>query len=78
MKLDHGAASKAIAKLTEANAHQVLATATVVLFLEKKMQDEEETWELIVEKARAWLENEVAEDVLAQVWQLAKDIVGEN
>ncbi|KAL1801338.1 hypothetical protein ACET3X_001680 [Alternaria dauci] len=78
MKLDYDAASKAIAKLTEANAEQVLATATVVLFLEKKMQDEEETWELIVEKARAWLENEVAKDVLAQVWQLAKDIVGEN
>jgi hypothetical protein len=48
------------------------------MFLEKKMQDEEETWELVVEKARAWLENELAEDVLAQVWQLAEDIVGKN
>ncbi|CAI9626502.1 unnamed protein product [Alternaria burnsii] len=76
MKLDHDAASKAIAELTETNADQVLATATVVMFLEKKMQDEEETWELVVEKARAWLENEVSEDVLAQVWKLAGGIVG--
>lgn len=78
MKLDRDAASKAIAKLTETNADKVLATATVVMFLEKKMQDEEETWELVVEKARAWLENELAEDVLAQVWQLAECIVGKN
>ncbi|CAN9154665.1 unnamed protein product [Alternaria alternata] len=78
MKLDRDAASKAIAKLTETNTDKVLATATVVMFLEKKMQDEEETWELVVEKARAWLENELAEDVLAQVWQLAEGIVGKN
>lgn len=78
MKLDHDAASKAIAELTETDADQVLATATVVMFLEKKMQDEEETWELVVEKARAWLENEVSEDVLAQVWKLAEGIVGKN
>lgn len=78
MKLDRDAASKAIAKLTETNADKVLATATVVIFLEKKMQDEEETWELVVEKARDWLENELAEDVLAQVWQLAEGIVGKN
>jgi hypothetical protein len=78
MKLDRDAASKAIAKLTETNADKVLATATAVMFLEKKMQDEEETWELVVEKARAWLENELAEDVLAQVWQLAEGIVGKN
>ncbi|CAN9128564.1 unnamed protein product [Alternaria sp. RS040] len=76
MKLGHDAASKAIAELTETNADQVLATATVVMFLEKKMQDEEGTWELVVEKARAWLENEVSEDLLAQVWKLAGGIVG--
>ena len=75
MKLDRDAASKAVAQLTETNADRILATATVVLFLEKKMQDEEETWELVVEKARAWLEGEVAEDVLAQVWQLAEAVI---
>jgi hypothetical protein len=78
MKLDRRSATEAVAKLTETNADQILATATVVMFLEKRMQDEEETWELVVEKARAWLENEVAEDVLAQVWQLAESIVGGN
>jgi hypothetical protein len=78
MKLDRDAASLAGTQLTESNADQILATAIVVLFLEKKMQDEKETWELVVEKARAWLESEVAEDVLARVWQLAEGIVGKN
>jgi hypothetical protein len=75
MKLDRDAASKAVTQLTETKADQILATATVVMFLERNMQDEEETWELVVEKARAWLEDEVAEGVLAQVWDLAKAIV---
>ena len=78
MKLDRDAASLANAQLTEPNSEQLLATAIVVLFLEKKMQGEEDTWELVVEKARAWLESEVAEDVLARVWQLAEGIVGQD
>ncbi|KAI4954772.1 hypothetical protein J4E86_006082 [Alternaria arbusti] len=78
MKLDRDAASLANAQLSEQNSEQLLATAIVVLFLEKKMQDEEETWELVVEKARAWLESEVAEDVLARVWQLAEGVVAKT
>ena len=78
MELDRDAASKAVTQLTEMNASRILATATVVMFLEKKMQDDQETWELVVEKARAWLENEVAEDVLALVWQMAEGVVGEK
>jgi len=75
MKLDRDTASLVNAQLSEQNSEQLLATAIVVLFLEKKMQDEEETWELVVEKARAWLGSNVAEDVLARVWQLAEDIL---
>jgi hypothetical protein len=78
MKFDGDAASLAVTQMTELNADQILATAIVVLFLETKMQDEEETWELVVEKARAWLESEVAEDVLTRVWQLAGVIGGKN
>ncbi|KAF2867071.1 hypothetical protein BDV95DRAFT_582412 [Massariosphaeria phaeospora] len=55
----------------------VLATAIVIMFLEKKMADEEETWELVVEKARGWLAGEVGdEEVLKEVWKEADDIVG--
>jgi hypothetical protein len=75
MKLDRDAATKAVTQLSETKADQILATATVVMFLERNMQDEEETWELVVEKARAWLENEVAEGVLAQVWDLVEAVV---
>ena len=78
MKLDRDAASSSKAKLNEPNSEQLLATAIVVLFLEKKMQDEGETWELVVEKARAWLKSEVAEEVPARVWQLAEAVVGKN
>jgi len=78
MKLDCDAASLANAQLNEQNSEQILATAIVVLFLEKTMRHEEETWELVVEKARSWLEREVAEDVLARVWQLAEGVVGKN
>jgi len=78
MYLDRDAISLANAQLNASKSERLLATAIVVLFLEKKMQDEEETWELIVEKARAWLESEVAEEVLARVWQLAEGVVGKN
>jgi hypothetical protein len=52
----------------------IVATALVVEFLEIKMVEEEETWDLVVEKARGWLEaaldddkilNEILEDVNA-------------
>ena len=60
----------------EAKAEQVISTALVVVFLEKKMEDEEETWELVVEKARTWLEDAVDEDVLGEAWNLARRTVG--
>ncbi|KAI4685983.1 uncharacterized protein J4E88_003820 [Alternaria novae-zelandiae] len=78
MKLDRDAASLSNAQLNEQNSEQLLATAIVVLFLEKKMQDEEDTWELVVEKARAWLGSQVAEEVLARVWQLAEGVVAKT
>ncbi|KAF2709596.1 hypothetical protein K504DRAFT_432315 [Pleomassaria siparia CBS 279.74] len=64
------------AGLDEEKAATVLATSIVVLFLEGKLSSEEDTWELIVEKAREWLKNMVTADVLAQVWEEAKKIVG--
>jgi hypothetical protein len=62
-------------KLARSQAEQLVSTATVVLFLEKKMEDDEETWELVVEKARAWLDEAVSGQVLAEVWKLAEGII---
>ena len=55
----------------------VVVTATVVKFLEKKLSDDEDTWELIVEKARDWLDGAVSPDILAFVWKETEGIVGE-
>ena len=55
----------------------VVVTAIVVKFLEKKLSDDEDTWELIVEKARDWLDGAVSPDILALMWKEAEGIVGE-
>lgn len=62
--------------LDKKKAETVVSTAIVIAFLEKKMPEEEETWELIVEKAREWLENAVEGDVLAETWKLAEGVIG--
>ncbi|KAL2128356.1 hypothetical protein VTI74DRAFT_9284 [Chaetomium olivicolor] len=37
----------------------VLSTALVVVFLEERMKDKKDEWEMVVEKARGWLEGEL-------------------
>jgi hypothetical protein len=53
----------------------VLATGVVVAFLEEKMADEKDSWELIVDKARQWMEDrcqgvEGAEKIMAAARKL--------
>ncbi|EUC48580.1 hypothetical protein COCMIDRAFT_23746 [Bipolaris oryzae ATCC 44560] len=57
-------------------AEQYVATAAVVAFLEKKMADEEEVWELVVEKAKTWLEDTVDAAYLDRVLVAGKGVVG--
>lgn len=82
MGISRDAARTSVKKLTaetgidEDKIATMLATAIVVLFLEKKLSSEEETWELIVEKARDWLDDAVTSEVLAQVWKEAGDVIG--
>ncbi|KAF2467280.1 uncharacterized protein BDR25DRAFT_235074 [Lindgomyces ingoldianus] len=83
MGIDRDAARAAVPKLMSANTGLgeesiviILATAIVVLFLEKKMASEEDTWELIVEKARGWLIDQIPEDALEKVWKEASILVG--
>ncbi|KAF2679405.1 VIT-domain-containing protein [Lentithecium fluviatile CBS 122367] len=82
-KIDRDAAVSAVDKFVDAfkesldkiKAEQILCTALVVLFFEKKLEDEQETWELVVEKARAWLDENVAEDVRTEAWKLAEVVI---
>jgi hypothetical protein len=84
MKIDRDGATTAEDKLIDASkqtldktkANDIMTTAIVVIFLENRMEEEEETWELVVEKARNWLEDAVVGDVLSTVWKYAKSIVG--
>jgi hypothetical protein len=84
MEISHDAFHAAADKLVDDSkqgldriiSEEVLSTAIVVVFLEKKMEDDEETWELVAEKARTWLEDKVSDDVLGEVWKLAHATVG--
>ncbi|CVK98594.1 related to Vault poly [Fusarium mangiferae] len=45
----------------------VLATACAVLFFKKKLQEEMDTWEMLVEKAEGWLEDNIGEDDVSEL-----------
>jgi hypothetical protein len=55
----------------EKAAATVAATALVVLYLETKLVAEKDTWELVVEKARMWLEDAVSAKDLETVFKEA-------
>jgi len=50
-------------------AAEAVATAMVVVFLERRMAEEHEAWELLVDKARAWLEGKFGGDLVERVGQ---------
>jgi hypothetical protein len=62
--------------LAMAVAEQILATALVIKFLEKNMADEEETWELVADKARDWLRDSVGDAGLEEVWRVSEELLG--
>lgn len=45
----------------------VLATACAVLFFKKKLQEEMDTWEMLVEKAEGWLEDNIGEGGVSEL-----------
>ncbi len=49
----------------------VLATALAVVYFEQKLAEEKATWELMVEKARGWLESECSADDVQKALQEA-------
>lgn len=52
---------------------EVLLTSTVVKYLEKKLPGEKDIWELVVDKARAYVESEVTDgEIFKQPWAQAE------
>lgn len=79
MGIDREAVNTTIRNLGKSSAapnETVVATALVVIYLEKKMVDEMDTWELVVEKARAWLDDAVSESGLETIWKQVEVLVG--
>ena len=50
----------------------IVTTALAVRFLEGKLAGEKDSWELLVDKARSWVEGETSVDV----WSVADKILG--
>ncbi|KAF5547879.1 hypothetical protein FMEXI_4975 [Fusarium mexicanum] len=70
-----GVTSDQVSKLTlptsvkdHSDKDDVLATACAVLFFKKKLQEEMDTWEMLVEKAEGWLEDNIGEDGVAELF----------
>jgi hypothetical protein len=53
------AAALAVAAQLPGAGEAMLATALVLAFLEEKLKDKEEEWEMLAEKARGWLSEEL-------------------
>ena len=67
------------AELVEAQigyGKQAVATALAVVFFERKLKSEKDAWELVVEKARGWLEGNIGEDGVHTLMEKAIALVG--
>ncbi|KAK3824898.1 MAG: von Willebrand domain-containing protein [Benniella sp.] len=54
---------------------RVAATALAIVFLEKKKIDEKDAWELVVEKAKGWMEEQIGADEVVVVLHKASELV---
>ncbi|KAF9083659.1 hypothetical protein BGX27_004028 [Mortierella sp. AM989] len=53
----------------------VVATALVIAYFEKKLPKEKDTWELVTDKAKGWLESQVGLDQTVAILEKAADLV---
>ncbi|PVI00686.1 hypothetical protein DM02DRAFT_614142 [Periconia macrospinosa] len=70
--------SMASQKVDKTLIKALVSTVLAVLYMEKKMADEEETWELVVEKARTFAEEvelKVGKDVVDECWKLSQGLM---
>ncbi|EMT73755.1 hypothetical protein FOC4_g10002781 [Fusarium odoratissimum] len=52
----------------------VLATACAVLFFKNKLQEEIDTWEMLVEKAEGWLEENIGDDGVSELFSVLEKL----
>ncbi|KAF5543874.1 hypothetical protein FPHYL_11157 [Fusarium phyllophilum] len=52
----------------------VLSTACAVLFFKKKLQEEMDTWEMLVEKAEGWLEDNIGEEDVSELFSVLEKL----
>jgi hypothetical protein len=57
------------------NANDVMATACVVVWLRKKRPDDQDVWELIVEKAVSWLAREIGKEKTEKVFDQIETVI---
>jgi hypothetical protein len=55
---------------------EVWMTALVCMFLEKKLASEKEAWELVVEKAWAYVESDIGAEKVAELKAAADSVIG--
>jgi len=61
--------------LDRSKAEAIISTAVVIICLEKKLADEEDSWELVVDKAKDWLSETIEEGVVEKLWKIAQRVV---
>ncbi|KAH7478603.1 hypothetical protein FOMA001_g10295 [Fusarium oxysporum f. sp. matthiolae] len=76
-----GVTSDQVSKLTlpssvkdHSEKDDVLATACAVLFFKNKLQEEMDTWEMLVEKAEGWLEESIGEDGVSELFSVLEKL----
>ncbi|KAF5619785.1 hypothetical protein F52700_11613 [Fusarium sp. NRRL 52700] len=76
-----GVTSDQVSKLTlpasvkgHSEKDNVLATACTVLFFKNKLQEEMDTWEMLVEKAEGWLEDNIGQDGASELFSVLEKL----
>ncbi|KAF5248428.1 hypothetical protein FANTH_5926 [Fusarium anthophilum] len=76
-----GVTSDQVSKLTlpasvkdHSDKDDVVATACAVLFFKKKLQEEMDTWEMLVEKAEGWLEVNIGEEGVSELFSVLEKL----
>ncbi|KAF9173487.1 hypothetical protein BGX21_003797 [Mortierella sp. AD011] len=54
---------------------KVVATALAIAYFEKKLAKEKDTWELVTDKAKGWLEGQIGQDQADAALEKAKELI---
>ncbi|KAL4731083.1 hypothetical protein ACLX1H_000042 [Fusarium chlamydosporum] len=57
-----------------AEKNNILATSCAVLFFKRKLNEEEDVWEMLVEKAEGWLEDNIGDDGIKELQNVLEKV----